>query len=244
MGKKIPKIIHYVWFGGNKPWRIRRCLKSWEYLKKDGWELKEWNEKNFDVNISKFTQKCFKDKKWGFIGDYIRAYAMFNEGGIYLDTDIILEGDINPFLKDKSFFSLMKDDSLNIDTGYFGSVKKQKYFKDVLIHLEKLDMQKLKYNQIVSNNYYTSILAKYGFKKKNSLQKLKNGTIVYDKSKNPFNHLTFNDWTNKTKFHKSLTNVKVFLLTNKLFKPLYPIANWINKKILHKYKKNEERYQI
>lgn len=99
----IPKIIHYCWFGRNeKSAFIEQCISSWrEYL--PDYELIEWNEGNFDVNISVFTTEAYFRKKWAFISDYVRAYALYNVGGVYLDTDVEIRNNLNSFLHHGAF---------------------------------------------------------------------------------------------------------------------------------------------
>ena len=85
---KIPKIIHYVWVGGSdKSNDIKKCMKTWNKYLKD-YEIKEWNENNFDIYAHPFTREAYKAKKWAFVSDYIRAKVLYEEGGIYLDTSI------------------------------------------------------------------------------------------------------------------------------------------------------------
>lgn len=84
----IPKILHYCWFGrGNKPHLIRKCLESWCKIMPD-YEIKEWNEDNFDVNAIQFVKQAYEEKKWAFVADVCRFYACYKDGGIYLDTDV------------------------------------------------------------------------------------------------------------------------------------------------------------
>ena len=84
----IPKIIHYCWFGGNPlPDMARKCIASWKVYCPD-YEIKEWNENNFDVNCCEYVREAYKAKKWAFVSDVARLYAMVTEGGIYMDTDV------------------------------------------------------------------------------------------------------------------------------------------------------------
>ena len=86
---KIPRIIHYVWMGGKeKPDNIVKCMKTWEKLK--DFKIIEWNESNFDIESNPFVREAYKNKKWAFVSDYVRAWAIYNYGGIYFDTDILL----------------------------------------------------------------------------------------------------------------------------------------------------------
>ena len=86
----IPKIIHYCWFGGNPlPESAKKCIASWRKFLPD-YEIKEWNESNFDVNIIKFTKEAYRLKKYAFVSDYARMWILYNYGGLYFDTDVEL----------------------------------------------------------------------------------------------------------------------------------------------------------
>ncbi len=78
----IPKVIHYCWFGKNeKPDIIKKCIESWKKYCPD-YKIKEWNETNFDVNCIPYVRKAYLDKKWSFVSDYARLYAIYTQGGI------------------------------------------------------------------------------------------------------------------------------------------------------------------
>ena len=77
----IPKIIHYIWFGRNPyPPKIQYCIESWKKKLPD-YEFMLWNEDTFDVNSISFTQQAAEYKKWAFVSDYVRIYALYNYGG-------------------------------------------------------------------------------------------------------------------------------------------------------------------
>ena len=84
----IPKIIHYCWFGGNpKPEVIEKCIASWKKFCPD-WEIKEWNESNYDVNAHDYTKEAYAAKKWAFVSDVARLEIIIAHGGVYLDADV------------------------------------------------------------------------------------------------------------------------------------------------------------
>ena len=84
----IPKIIHYCWFGRNPlPESARKCIESWKKYLPD-YEIKEWNEDNFDVNIIPYTAEAYKLKKYAFVSDYARFWILYKYGGLYFDTDV------------------------------------------------------------------------------------------------------------------------------------------------------------
>ena len=105
MKEKIPKIIHYCWFGkGPKPELVLKCIASWEKYLPD-YEIKEWNENNFDINSNIYCKEAYERKKYAFVSDYVRLYAVYNEGGIYFDTDLEVIKNMDVFLNNKAFTS-------------------------------------------------------------------------------------------------------------------------------------------
>ena len=86
--KKIPKTIHYCWFGRNPlPESAKRCIASWRKFLPD-YEIKEWNEDNFDVNVVPYTKEAYQAKKYAFVSDYARFWILYHYGGVYFDTDV------------------------------------------------------------------------------------------------------------------------------------------------------------
>lgn len=84
----IPKIIHYCWFGHNPlPELAIKCINSWKKFLPD-YEIKEWNEENFDVNINAYVKEAYRMKKYAFVSDYARFYILYHYGGLYFDTDV------------------------------------------------------------------------------------------------------------------------------------------------------------
>ena len=115
----IPKIIHYVWVGNNpKPKDIKKCMKTWKKHLKD-YKIIEWNESNFDISSHPFVKKAYEAKKWAYVSDYIRMYAIYNYGGIYLDTDVLVLENFDKFLNNKvfGFYILISHIIGNILTG-------------------------------------------------------------------------------------------------------------------------------
>lgn len=102
----IPKIIHYCWFGGKDfPSDVEQCINSWKKILPD-YEFKLWSEKNFDITSNSWVSEAFKRKKYAFVSDYIRVWALYNYGGIYLDCDVEVIKSFNDLLQYKSFFCL------------------------------------------------------------------------------------------------------------------------------------------
>lgn len=88
MEKQIPKIIHYCWFGGKPlPPLAEKCISSWKKYLPD-YEIKQWDETNFDVNGIKYTAQAYEAKKYAFVSDYARFIILYQYGGLYFDTDV------------------------------------------------------------------------------------------------------------------------------------------------------------
>ena len=84
----IPKIIHLCWLSGDPyPEKIQTCIDSWKKNLPD-WEIMIWDTNKFDVNSTEWTKQAFAEKKYAFVADYIRFYALYNYGGVYLDSDV------------------------------------------------------------------------------------------------------------------------------------------------------------
>lgn len=123
----IPKIIHYCWFGGNKMPRLAlKCIESWKKHLPE-YELKLWNESNFDINCNTYVKQAYIHKKYAFVSDYVRLYALYNYGGIYMDTDVEVLKPLDGFLHHKAFSGF--ENEVNISTGIMGAKKKNAWIK-------------------------------------------------------------------------------------------------------------------
>lgn len=128
--QRIPKIIHYCWFGQNeKPEIVKACLKTWD-THLDDYELIEWNESNFDLSINTFVKEAYEQKKYAFVSDYVRVYALFHYGGIYLDTDVEVYKPFDDLLHHDSFWGFEQEHF--IATSTIGAVKHHPLIKQFL----------------------------------------------------------------------------------------------------------------
>lgn len=111
----IPKIIHYCWFGGNPiPEKDQRCIDSWKKLCPD-YEIKRWDESNYDITKNAYMKEAYDEKKWGFVPDYARLEIIFEHGGIYLDTDVELIKNLDDLLTNKAFMGF--EDGKHVSPG-------------------------------------------------------------------------------------------------------------------------------
>jgi len=126
----IPKIIHYCWFGrGQKPEQAVKCIESWKkYLPE--YELKEWNEDNFDITQNQYVREAYENRKFAFVTDYVRLYALYHDGGVYMDTDVEVIGSFDKFLHHHAFSGFETDG--NVPTGMMAAEKKSVWAKELL----------------------------------------------------------------------------------------------------------------
>jgi mannosyltransferase OCH1-like enzyme len=167
----IPKTIHYCWFGRNpKPKLANKCIKSWKKYC-NGYNIIEWNEDNFDISSAPlYVRQAYDAKKWAFVSDYVRLYAMVNYGGIYMDTDVEVIKPLSVFLNHKAFsgFESEKD----ISTGIMACEKGFPLFKEFLEYYDDAIFvnQDGSYNITTNVIIMTNICSKYGLTRNNSLQ--------------------------------------------------------------------------
>jgi hypothetical protein len=171
---RIPKIIHYCWFGENEiPEKEKKCIQSWKKILPE-YELVLWNEYSFNINSVPYVQQAYENKKYAFVSDYVRMYALFNFGGLYLDTDVEVIKPFDIFLNNKAFIGF--ENKTMIGTGIIGSSKKEKIFKDLIDYYNGINFVNEKgYLDTTTNvQILAELLSKEGFKKENSNQKIKN----------------------------------------------------------------------
>lgn len=126
----IPKVVHYCWFGrGEKPAKVRYCMASWKKVLPD-WTFVEWNEDNFDISAWPYAAQAYEKRKFAFVSDVARLYALYREGGVYLDTDVELLKPLDPFLDHVAFGGYERGTDLT--TGLIGAEKGSAWVKEFL----------------------------------------------------------------------------------------------------------------
>lgn len=130
----IPKVIHYCWFGrGQKPELAVKCIESWKKFLPE-YELKEWNEDNFDITQNQYVREAYENRKFAFVTDYVRLYALYHDGGVYMDTDVEVLGSYNSFLHHHAFSGFETDG--NVPTGMMAAEKGSVWAKELLDQYE------------------------------------------------------------------------------------------------------------
>lgn len=111
----IPKVIHYCWFGNNKlPKLAEKCIASWKKYCPD-YKIICWNEENFDISQNKYALEAYEAGKWAFVSDYVRLKVLYDEGGIYFDTDVELIKPIDKLIEEYGYMGF--DDNGVVSTG-------------------------------------------------------------------------------------------------------------------------------
>ena len=179
---KIPKIIHCVWLSGDPlPEQYQECLNSWRKCMPD-YEIMLWDAKRSPINTVLFVKQAYEAKKWAYATDYIRLYALYHYGGIYMDLDVFVYKSFDPFLNHGAFSSIEFDHrifyeqvrkkekepkGLGIEAAVIGAQKEHPWIKDLMDFYKDREF-------INDPDYYWSIimprvmmkvsLEKYGFK--------------------------------------------------------------------------------
>lgn len=194
----IPKIIHYCWFGGNPlPESAQKCIKSWRKHFPD-FEIREWNESNFDVNVLPYTQEAYQAKKYAFVSDVARLIILCNEGGLYFDTDVEVIAGFDDILERGAFMgeeSGSKNGSMPLVNPGLGlaSEKGNRVLESIIDYYKTLhflnDNGEQNPGTIVTHTTYV-LEKQYGLQPTNEIQFLDGITIYPEDYFNPFDDLT------------------------------------------------------
>jgi mannosyltransferase OCH1-like enzyme len=129
----IPKIVHYCWFGrGEMPKLNKACFETWNDKLPD-YEFILWNEDNCPKND--FIEYHLSEGNWAFVSDYVRLYALYNQGGIYLDTDFEIVQPLDNLLSNNAFLGY--EDATHINNAIAGTVKENIFFKHCMDYMLK-----------------------------------------------------------------------------------------------------------
>ncbi len=205
----ISKVIHYVWLSGSKkPEEIKECISSWRNILPE-YEIREWSMDDFPIDeMPRFVQEAISLKKWAFATDYLRLWILYHEGGIYLDSDILMKKNIDEFL-DNEFFSFIEyhekgflphkdlideNGKALVDThipgfciqaAFMGAEKGNIFIEDCMNYYTNrsfMTSEGKADTSILAPDIYALCARKYGFLYKDCLQKLGDRMTIYPSS--------------------------------------------------------------
>lgn len=226
MINKIPKTIHYCWFGGNPlPELAQKCIASWKKYCPD-YEIIEWNESNFDLNKYVYVREAYDAKKWAFVTDVVRLFALVNYGGIYMDTDVEVLRPLDDLLRYDAFSGFEALD--RIPTGIMACEKAHPMFCELLKDYDNLHFIKEdgSYDFTTNVTRITEHCLKYDLKLDNSMQTV-NGFTLF-----PFDYFCPKNFDTKiTKITKNTYTIHHFDSS------WLPEDARLNSKLYEKYRK-------
>ncbi len=236
----IPKVIHYCWFGRNPlPKLALTCIESWrKYL--PGYEIKEWNEDNFDVDQIPYTRDAYQAKKYAFVSDYARYWILYRYGGLYFDTDVEIIKPIDdivgkgPFMgvevpgRGKRYPLVAPGLGLGAEPGMDMYREIMDYYMSLSFYKEDGSM-----NLVTIVHYNTEVLVRNGMQKSDNIQTVA-GIYIYPVDYfNPMDSLTGKitltdrtrsihryaaSWTGTSIFKKKLSRLSHRIFGTKLHK--------------------------
>lgn len=175
----IPKIIHYCWFGKNpKPELAEKCIASWKKILPE-YQYIEWNEDNFDFNLFPYAKQALETKKYAYITDVVRLYALKEFGGIYMDTDVEILKPLDVFLHHAAFSGFESNKML--PTGLMASEKNAVWASEMLEYYNGRSFLDKNNNPILTPNtvVITEMMKEKGFLINNSFQEKKGYVAFY-----------------------------------------------------------------
>ena len=237
---RIPKIIHYCWFGGKPlPVLAQKCIASWrKYLPE--YEIKEWNESNFDVNIIPYTAEAYQAKKYAFVSDYARFWILYRYGGLYFDTDVEVLRPMQEIIDRGPFMGCECEAkegatpiSLGVAPGLGLGVNPglglYKELLDLYAPLHFLNADKT-YNLTTVVEYTTGVLVKHGLQNTDQIQFIA-GVYIYPKEylcpKDFIGKITITENTYTIHHYAASWNTGLKKAKKKLFKIMgYRLTTW------------------
>lgn len=187
----IPAKIHYCWFGrGEKPNFLKKCIDSWKQCCPE-YEIIEWNEDNYDVNRHNYTREAYAHKKYGFVSDFARLDILYENGGIYFDTDVTLEKNLDDLLYQEAFIGVEKWGNVNTGGGC-GFVAGHPMLKEMIEYRDSFhfEMEDGSLNIETNGMYETKPFLEQGFKPCNSMQEIGGVTIYPAYINHPYDYMS------------------------------------------------------
>lgn len=223
----IPKRIHYCWFGGNpKPKLAKKCFRSWKKYC-PGYEIIEWNEDNYDLSAAPlYVRQAYEAKKWAFVTDYVRLQVVYEQGGIYLDTDVELRKPLDPLLENRAYYGF--EDGENVNTGVgFGSEPGHPLLREMMEDYRGIPfvLEDGSYDLLSCPVRNTEAFLRHGLRQDNSMQTLEGDVRIL-----PSDYLNPKDWkTGEIRLTQNTLSIHHFS------------ASWYTPEMMKKLKRKQRR---
>lgn len=178
----IPKTIHYCWFSTDEhPRLVKRCIETWRKVLPD-YTIRCWDGNSFDFDSVPYVKEAMACKKYAFAADYIRLYALYTEGGIYLDSDVEVVKSFDPYLQHKFFsgtepYIIEGKEYYDIEAAVIGSEKGHPFLKEVLDYYKTLHFDPNNIETVC--HIMANLLKKQGYTEENKFYNLDNGVTIY-----------------------------------------------------------------
>jgi hypothetical protein len=237
----IPKKIHYCWFGGKPlPDDVIEYINSWRRFFPD-FEIIQWDETNFNIDALKYTRQAYFAKRYAFVSDVARLYALLNEGGIYFDTDIIVKKPFPSEWFELDGFAGFEHDKY-IQTGVIASCPKNPIIQEFLCsYRNRSFFNSFSFDITTNVVVFTSLMKKAGFNMNNQEQEIDCFRLF------PQIYLCGNDWitgrydTRETyaihDFKGAWGHDAIKSIISFKVRALYIIIKWHIKDLIYKLKK-------
>jgi mannosyltransferase OCH1-like enzyme len=185
----IPKIIHYCWFGERKkPTFVKKCINSWKKHCPD-YKFVEWGNNNFDINCNPYVSEAYNRRKYAFVSDYVRLYALYNYGGIYMDTDVEVFKSFDNILDNKCVFGF--EECNYIATSFMAAEKGNKFIEKFFELYKSLNFKNADGSLNMKTNVerLTELLLQEGLQRNNSLQTVSDIKIYPKEYFSPYDYI-------------------------------------------------------
>lgn len=159
----IPKVIHYCWFGGKSlPRSACKCLESWAKNCPD-YEIKRWDESNFDVRQHPFVASAYDAEAWAFVSDWARLKILYDNGGIYLDTDVELLKPLDELLTNQFYIGVQQSGQLCTTGLGFGCAKASPVVQEMLAQYDGLIFERARSKELACPYFNDEVVRSHGF---------------------------------------------------------------------------------
>lgn len=196
---KIPKIIHYCWFGKGKiPTEYLRYIESWKKYCPE-YEIRLWNESNYDITKNLYMRQAYEKGMWAFVSDFARVDIVCSYGGIYLDCDVELLKPLDDLLGVDMYCGFENYRCINLGLG-FGAVAGHPYLKSLRSYYEKLRFidENGEMNIKACPFYQTDVIKEFGIVPENKFQRTDRITVYPSEVFSPYSYWDIGKVTDKT----------------------------------------------